>query len=161
MTGSITVELSQVTEKVRQIRQELDLLLRPAANDIDGVRRAAEVTARTSPTTRTDDLAERARAIYATRRRRARCFDVGGGLFADPAWDILLDLYCNEQAGRTTSVSSACIAADIPSTSALRWINTLVRTGLVAKNPHPTDRRCTLLSLTDRAVQGLVQILSE
>jgi hypothetical protein len=40
-------------------------------------------------------------------------------LFADPGWDILLDLYAARQEGKQVSVSSLCIAAAVPPTTAL------------------------------------------
>jgi hypothetical protein len=43
-------------------------------------------------------------------------------LFADPAWDILLDLAAARIDGRMVAVSSLCIAAAVPATTALRWI---------------------------------------
>src|SRR4051794_1646470 len=44
----------------------------------------------TSEGSETDPLLEAAREVYDARRARERIF--GPGLFADPSWDILLDL---------------------------------------------------------------------
>src|SRR3546814_11460790 len=57
------------------------------------------------------------------RRLRDRYFD--GDLFADPAWDMLLDLYlAAERNTRPVSISSLCIASAVPAPTALRWIKT-------------------------------------
>jgi len=63
------------------------------------------------------------------------------GLYADPAWDILLDLYIREKSGVQTSITSACIAARAPSTTALRYISRLCREQLLERQPDAVDRR--------------------
>jgi hypothetical protein len=88
-----------------------------------------------------------ARRSYMGRRERDQIF--GGRLFADPSWDILLDLFIAQYEGQNVSVSSACIAASVPSTTALRHIAHLVEIGLVVRKPHPRDSRSTFLELTE------------
>ncbi len=58
--------------------------------------------------------------IIRQRQLRARFFD--GELFADPAWDMLLDLTAARVEARRVSVTSLCIASGVPPTTALRWI---------------------------------------
>ena len=41
-------------------------------------------------------------------------------LFADPSWDIMLDLKAGAQEGQRVSLSSLCIAVAVPPTTALR-----------------------------------------
>ncbi|HEX8480551.1 MAG TPA: hypothetical protein VF650_01450 [Allosphingosinicella sp.] len=81
--------------------------------------------------------------------RRLRFRHFASSSFADPGWDILLDLMSARFAKRPVPVSSACVAAGIPATSALRWVDQLARTGLVRRLPDPTDRRRVLLELTE------------
>jgi hypothetical protein len=64
--------------------------------------------------------AKSVREIIKKRRLRERFF--GAELFADPAWDILLDLKAAGLEGQNVSVSSLCIAAAVPPTTALRWV---------------------------------------
>lgn len=87
------------------------------------------------------------------RRLREELFPPG--LFADPAWDILLDLYLAEMTGRRVSISSAAIASAVPPTTALRWIKLLVDLGLIIRVPDPHDRRRIDLVLTDAAKSSL------
>ncbi|MDT9598967.1 winged helix DNA-binding protein [Sphingosinicella rhizophila] len=94
------------------------------------------------------DVLREARRSYMSRRERDRIF--GGRLFADPSWDILLDLFIAQHEGQNVSVSSACIAASVPSTTALRHIAHLVEIGLVVRRPHPRDSRSTFLELTEK-----------
>ena len=96
--------------------------------------------------TEKDAILKAAQEAYITRRLRDEIF--GGRLFADPSWDILLDLFIASHEGENVSVSSACIAASVPSTTALRHIAHLVDIGLVLRRPHPRDSRSTYLELS-------------
>jgi DNA-binding MarR family transcriptional regulator len=95
-----------------------------------------------------------AEEIYKARRKRDAQFQkfFGDGLFCEPAWDILLDLYINNGQAKTISVSSACLASAVPVTTALRYISELVRRQLVERSPHPDDRRAFFLHLSSLAV---------
>lgn len=53
------------------------------------------------------------------RARRARDDVFGKDLFADPAWDILLDLAIARAENKQVSVTSLCIASGVPATTAL------------------------------------------
>lgn len=84
--------------------------------------------------------------IYSGRRERRHFFPEG--LFADPAWDMLLILYCADGRGEFMSVSSLCFSADVPQTTALRWVRVLEEAGLVTREKHEADRRSYLVKLT-------------
>ena len=93
------------------------------------------------------DLAQLARRISHWRRRRDALLDPI--IFADPEWDILLDLYAQSGFGRRISMSSLCIAAAVPATTALRCINAMVDQGVLAKSRDANDARRVLVELTD------------
>lgn len=86
------------------------------------------------------------RQTYALRRLRSDIFPFG--IFSDPAWDILIDLYISLLEHRAVSVSSACIASCSPPTTALRHIATLQEKGLVARRPDLRDGRRIHLELS-------------
>lgn len=81
------------------------------------------------------------------RRRRARADLFGGRMLHEPAWDILLDLFIAHLDGTTVRVNSACIAACVPATTGLRWLDHLTKQGLIARMPDD-DARASLVALT-------------
>ncbi|RDE04830.1 hypothetical protein [Sphingomonas aracearum] len=105
------------------------------------------------------DAAEVRRAIR-VRRLREQFF--AAGLFEDPAWDMLLDLFAAELEGNRVSVSSLCIAAAVAPTTALRWIGKMSEAGLLVRSPDPRDRRRAYMALSDQsrgALHGYVAAL--
>lgn len=102
--------------------------------------------------------ARSARELYSLRRRRDSLFD--NTLFGEPSWDIMLDLYEADLMGKPISVTSACIAAAVPQTTALRWLNILIDRGHVERYPDPRDARRSFLRLTSTARTKLDMIFS-
>lgn len=97
--------------------------------------------------------AREVRACIRARRLRGQFF--AGDLFADPAWDMLLDLFAADLERRRVSVSSLCIAAAVPPTTALRWIGTLHEAGLFERHADPNDRRRAYIGLSNKALEGM------
>ncbi|WP_422059835.1 winged helix DNA-binding protein [Sphingopyxis sp.] len=94
-----------------------------------------------------------ARAIV--QRRRLRSEFLPPTLFAEPAWDMLLDLYAAHHEGKRVSVSSLCIAAAVPSTTALRSIEGMTEQGCLVRERDPDDGRRIFVALSDKARRGL------
>ena len=95
----------------------------------------------------------------AIRSRRLRDEFFMPGLFADPAWDMLLDLYAAEGEDHPVSVSSLCIAAAVAPTTALRWIQRMQEDGLLERRPDENDRRRAFMALTEVARLGMREYL--
>lgn len=93
------------------------------------------------------------RRMLAARRARAEFFT--DGLFADPAWDILLDLLMAKLSYQRISVTSLCVASNVPATTALRWIKILEKEDLVIRRADPLDGRRIFVELTEKAEQAL------
>ncbi len=93
------------------------------------------------------------RAILGMRRARDQFFD--GELFADPAWDMLLELYAAELGQQRISVGSLCAGAAVPPTTALRWISTLESKGLIERRADPLDGRRFHLSLSTLGLKAM------
>jgi hypothetical protein len=97
--------------------------------------------------------AETVRTVIRARRLRARYFDEE--MFADPAWDMLLDLLQAEIAQLRVPVSSLCIAAAVPATTALRWLKTMTQQGIFVRRADPHDGRRVFVELAPQASQSL------
>ena len=97
--------------------------------------------------------AETVRAVIRARRLRARYFSEE--LFADPAWDMLLDLLQAEIAHLRVPVSSLCIAAAVPATTALRWLKSMTSQGLFIRRADPHDGRRVFVELAPQTSQTL------
>ena len=93
--------------------------------------------------------------IIRRRQARARFFD--GDLFADPAWDILLDLTAARAEHRRVSVTSLCIAAGVPATTALRWISQMVESGILVRVQDQEDRRRAFIALSDATADAMAR----
>lgn len=92
------------------------------------------------------------KAIRARRLRNRPFPDV---LFEDPAWDMLLDLYAAHLERAQVSVSSLCIAAAVPPSTALRWIGRMTEDGLFVREPDPFDRRRAFMALSEAALDRM------
>ena len=93
------------------------------------------------------------RSVIRARRLRSRFFTEE--LFADPAWDMLLDLLQAELAQHRVPVSSLCIAAAVPATTALRWIKSMTDSGLFIRRADPHDGRRVFVELSSGASTAL------
>jgi DNA-binding MarR family transcriptional regulator len=120
--------------------------------DRDAAMRVLEKLAGTaldSHPTNGPSLAELAWRMYDARKDRRHYFSED--LFSDPAWDMLLLLYCSESKAEAISVSALCTSTGLPQTSALRWISVLEGRRLVYREPHPTDGRSSVVRLTEES----------
>lgn len=101
---------------------------------------------------------QRAKAVRRMlRQRRMREQYFPADLFADPAWDMLLDLYAARLERQPVSVSSLCIAAAVPATTALRWIKTMTDAGLFVREADPHDGRRVFIALAEGACDALTR----
>jgi hypothetical protein len=82
-------------------------------------------------------------------------------LFSDPAWDILLDLTIAKMNNRRISVSSLCIAASVPTTTALRKIKDMLADGLIFSEPDVADKRRTYINISDDAFFKMLAYTAE
>ena len=99
------------------------------------------------------------RAVIRARRLRTSFFDEE--LFADPAWDMMLDLFQEELAHRRVSVSSLCAASGVPPTTALRWLKTMVEKGLFLRRADPLDGRRIYVELAPHTREALTRYFVE
>jgi len=166
--------LLRLTEQVGQIAERLDRLGTGRAAPAPGNGAGhLEAPRRDFAGKRENDGAERlgrsirpplpdprlVRRIIRQRQLRARFFD--GDLFADPAWDMLLDLAAARAEHNRVSVTSLCIASGVPPTTALRWIGQMTEAGLFERVEDDADRRRAFIGLTDKAADAMARYFTE
>ena len=144
--GSEKIELSpnDVREAARLLR-----VIAGAISDKTGKRGEAK-----APTHH--DLAVRARTLLDGRRLRGKHFN--RAMFGEPGWDILLVLYVSE--GRQ-SIGQLAKWIETPLSTAVRWIDYLVKERLVEREPHPHDKRVMFIKLLEKGREQLEDYLSE
>ena len=104
-------------------------------------------------------LASIARSEYEARKSRRRFIDAE--LLGEPAWDILLDLFIHQTAGRHVSVTSSALASHAPVTTALRYFSVLEEYGFIRRLKSKTDARVTFLVLTAEGFHRVGSYLRE
>lgn len=115
----------------------------PAVAPVPSVHDAAQDGARQC---RDAPNANVVRSIIKARAVRREFF--GAQLFADPAWDMLLELYALTCEGRRVSISKLSLASGVPGTTALRWIEKLEAECLVVRTDDPLDARRVWITLS-------------
>ena len=101
----------------------------------------------------------RLRGMIDDRRARDRFFP--REIFGEPAWDMLLDLMLAAEEGREVAVSSLCIAAVVPTTTALRCIRNLIDLRLFERHNDPRDARRAFIRLSDPAQAAMARYLAQ
>ena len=147
------VTADKSAERLRQLSDEVSRIASTLARLSAGpaTRLAPEETA--GPAEAPPISAEMVRSVIRARRLRARYFEED--LFGDPAWDMLLDLLQAEIAQLRVPVSSLCIAAAVPATTALRWLKTMVGQGLFIRRSDPHDGRRVFVELAPEASSAM------
>lgn len=80
-------------------------------------------------------------------------------ILGEPDFDMLLDLYVASRRAHDVSVSSLCIASQVPASTALRHLEIMEKLQLVRRERDPNDRRRCFIRLTDNAMSDLVDWL--
>lgn len=131
----------------------------PVRADLSARREAAGLVSGVPHLEGQDDPLVWVKAVYKARRIREEMF--GPSIFADPSWDILLDLYRAHREGRRITVSSACTASCVPATTALRYIAGLCDRGLLCRRPSSDDHRLVYLELSETAIATMERWFSK
>jgi hypothetical protein len=141
-----TARLQQLSEEVGRIAHMLQAL-----SEDEAAADALELEPESGERPRIDGPF--VRSIIRARRLRDQFFR--SELFADPAWDMLLDLMAARVEKQRVAVSSLCIAAAVPPTTALRWIKMLCDQGLFVRVADKEDGRRVFIELSDDTAKAL------
>ncbi|MET1756858.1 MarR family transcriptional regulator [Novosphingobium sp. RD2P27] len=149
--------LMRLTEQVGQIAGRIDRLA-PAQHVAS---EAAVPLLQEGPRTARPPLPDPRLVRRIIRHRQLRSRHFGSQIFADPAWDMLLDLTAARAEHRRVSVTSLCIASGVPPTTALRWIGQMVEQGLFLRVSDETDRRRAFIELSNGCVDAMARYFAE
>ena len=159
--------LLRLTEQVSAIAHKLETLSDAGSREVVGASAFSfDATGTRDPSSRLVRNTRPAlpdpllvRKIIRQRQLRARFFD--GDLFADPAWDMLLDLAASRAEHKRVSVTSLCIASGVPPTTALRWITQMTEAGLFCRAEDESDRRRAFINLSEKAIDAVAHYFAE
>jgi DNA-binding MarR family transcriptional regulator len=97
-------------------------------------------------------LVEAARQEFEKRRRRSEVLP--DGIFGEPGWEILLQLYVQQQ-GTRMNIATLTGSLNLPASTVLRWLNYLQDKQFIRREVHPTDQRSVFVELTTTATKAL------
>lgn len=86
---------------------------------------------------------------------------IKAGMFGDPAWNILLDLFIAYMRDKCVCVTDTALAGNVPVPTALRWLSNLERTSFIERRRDLTDRRRSFVYLSETGISYVKDILSE
>ena len=153
------VAADRSSERLRQLSDEVSRI----ASTLARLSTGPQVAVKPAPVVPAEEIpqvsGETVRQVIRARRLRSRFFEEE--LFADPAWDMLLDLLQAEIAQLRVPVSSLCIAAAVPATTALRWLKTMTDKGIFLRRADPHDGRRVFVELAPQASLAMRRYFAE
>ena len=92
----------------------------------------------------------RARHVHDLRRKL-----LGSEYFTGPAWEILLHLFESHVMQRKDTIGNVCDGAEIPATTALRWMYRLEECGMLHIRDDHLDNRRRFVALSDAGAETI------
>lgn len=77
---------------------------------------------------------------------------------SDPAWKLLVTLAATPEGSPKANISGICYGADVPMTTALRYIAAMEHQGIIERISHPDDRRQIMLRLSPEGKRRMESI---
>lgn len=69
----------------------------------------------------------------------------GEGLFSDPAWDVLLQLYAAELGNRRITVEEIVRTVEAPESTTRRWLGVLCDRGMILVEMDAADQKASVV----------------
>ena len=167
ISGSLHESIDAIREQAKKLGQEV-ARLNEVADNLEGrtspffwppIPPTSEVLPTSTTFPSDHELANSARTVSKYRLSRDNYFPKG--LFGEPAWNMLVDLFITHTEGTPVSVSSLGIASGSAPTTALRHMEVLENHGLIERYPSVTDRRVILVQLTAEGVHSMREFLTQ
>ena len=102
---------------------------------------------------------DRALTLQAHRNLRVQMFGESGSILHDAVWDILLCLFIRHEHAEATTPAELFTAANLPSSTGLRWLALLEREGLVCCALDTGVRSERLVGLSPRCHETMLRYL--
>jgi DNA-binding MarR family transcriptional regulator len=94
-------------------------------------------------------------ARYMLRLRKAAKSCFGPPVLSEPAWSLMLALYTADAARKQLHIGSVAKRADVPRSTALRWLTKLQQSGFVMLEPEPSDKRAIRVRMTEDGAEAM------
>ena len=94
-------------------------------------------------------------------RKKRDAFNSPLGLFRDPSWEILLQVFSSHLGGSEVSISNLCDDLQFPVSTARRWIQILENNGFVRISGDRSENSQCFVVLTDQAISMLSTTLAD
>ena len=101
-----------------------------------------------------------ARQLFEERQLRAEHLPLSD-LFGEPAWDVLLFLFVSQAQGKGAKIEGLAIAARMPVTQALRWLERLEQREMVFAFRDEENEGEVFLRLTSKGHSAMSQYLHQ
>lgn len=98
-------------------------------------------------------MQDTARYVLRLRKAAKSCF--GPPVLSEPAWSLMLALYTADEARKDLHIGSVAQRADIPRSTALRWLIKLQDNGFVSLTRDADDKRAVSVRMTDDGLDGM------
>ncbi|QJB68033.1 hypothetical protein [Parasphingorhabdus halotolerans] len=155
------MRMNKISEEVIEIKSSLKKVMvkLKALEELITVNEKSGVEEKTAKKLGTGELIERARKNLRWSRSKVQAMDSGYGLFSDACWNMCLDIYICNLNREPITVSSIAHSSGIPMTTAMRYINVMVKQGLLIKTPNPSDNRMFLVSMSMDSIERTTNVL--
>ncbi|HEU5482074.1 MAG TPA: MarR family transcriptional regulator, partial [Sphingomicrobium sp.] len=87
------------------------------------------------------------------RRAAKSCF--GPPLLSEPVWSLMLALYTADEAREQFHIGSIAERADVPRSTALRWLTKLEESGFVFLEPDQLDKRAVRVRMSTEGLEAI------
>ena len=93
------------------------------------------------------------------RARKAMAAYIPPGLIKDWAWNMLLELFVNSEAGTLVYVKQLILASGASPPSAMRLIDRLEEANIIRRLSDPMDSRRVIVTLSERGREAMLTLL--
>ena len=121
-------------------------------------RRASDNGA--APVTDLDSMRQALNARYLTEISRRVDATLENPLLSNPGWNILLDLFVHRSEGKPIGIIDLCIAANTPTSTALRYVQAMLDSGVIIKIQATDESQQLVVQLSDATYSAMRSILS-